>query len=378
MIKVAYLTNSSARSGVGSQAEELKQKLLANSSVHLRNFHMDGNKLLGDGEVLKHIKPWPGLLGSKSVNWIRLGKALPSYIHEEELVHATNQTLSFIKVNKPMVVTIHDLIELLEPQNRRGYLINKYLYSGIERAGRLIAVSEYTKQTIIDYYGLSGEKIDVIYNGVNPELFHPIENFNQTVGYQTLRQDLRLGDRQPVILYVGSDHPRKNLPGTLRAFKKLKKQQPQAIFLKVGQPGLLSGRATTLAEVDRLKLKDSVRFINSVSDKRLNELYNLADVFVFLSEFEGFGLPPLQAMAVGLPVVCSNSTSLPEVVGRAALTHESNDIEGITQSLLQVTQDLQLKQKLKQAGLEQAQKFSWQQAAQATFDTYRKVSYNAK
>ncbi len=378
MIKVAYLTNSSPRSGVGNQAEELKKDLGSNSSLQLHNFHMDENKLLRDGEVISHIKPWPGVLGSKSINWIRLGKGLPAYTAGEDLVHATNQTLSFIKVHAPMIVTVHDLIELLEPQDRRGYLINKYLYSGIRRAKRLIAVSEYTKKTIMDYYGLPSERIDVIYNGVNPEVFYPIENFGQTVGCQTLRQDLRLGVRHPIVLYVGSDHPRKNLPIALQAFAKLKKQLPQAIFLKVGKPGILSGRAATLAEVDRLKLKDSVRFINSVSDKRLNELYNLADVFLFPSGFEGFGLPPLQAMAAGLPVISSNATSLPEVVGSAALTYEPDNVEGIAQSLLQITQDLQLTQRLKQSGLEQAKRFSWQRAAQATFDTYRKVAYNAK
>ena len=373
MSSIAYLTNSSAHSGVGQYALELK-KAWPDSGFHLREFSLQGTSLHIDGVQRTSIRSWPAGLGAKSIGWVRLGRRLPSLLTNEALVHATNQTLSFIKTSKPLVVTVHDIVEMLQPQDKMAFYVNRYLYSGIERAEHVMVVSEYTKKTVMDYYGLPGDNISVIYNGVNRAVFYPIEHFKETVGYKTLVRELGVTGKQPVILYVGSDHPRKNLPVALQAFAGLLPQYPQAVFLKVGAAGLPSGRAATLDTVDKLSIREHVKFIGDVSDERLNELYNSADVFVFPSRFEGFGMPPLQAMASGLPVVTANITSLPEVVGQAALMHDPDDVAAFTASMLEIIQRQDVADRLAQAGIAQAKKFSWEEAAKATAAVYRKYA----
>lgn len=370
-MKIAYLTNSSPRSGVGSYASALKKALVVAGNTGLREYSLLDTRLLIDGEEKITVTKWPGVLGVKSVNWIRLGRKLPRYFGEEKLVHATNQTLSFIKTNKPMVVTVHDIIELLEPQDKKASMLNTYLLSGIPRAAHIVAVSHYTKKTIQDYYGLPSERITVIPNGVDTTMFHPIDNFSETIGYENLCRELKIAKGQPLVLYVGSDHPRKNVGVAVQAFAKFAEMHPQAVFIKVGEAGLSAGRELLLQEIDRLKLRESVRFVGNVTDERLNELYNLADVLIFPSRFEGFGLPPLQGMAAGTPVVCSNATSLPEVVGTAALIHDPMDVAGFADDLLRVVGDTQLQQHLVGAGLEQVKKFSWTNATQMTEKVYQ-------
>ncbi|MBI3251423.1 MAG: glycosyltransferase family 4 protein [Candidatus Andersenbacteria bacterium] len=366
---VAYLANSSPHSGVGQYASELK-RALQSSDFRLREFLLQRESLFVDGDEKASIRRWPSGFGAKSIVWVRVGKKVPSFLTNETLVHATNQTLSFIKTSKPLLVTVHDIIEMLQPQDKMAFYLNKYLYSGIEKAEHVIAVSEYTKKTIMDYYGLPAEDISVIHSGVNPAVFYPIENFKETVGYKSMVRELGIIDRQPLIIYVGSDHPRKNVPVALEAFAGLLKDYPQAVFLKVGLPGLPAGRADTLEAIDKLGIREQVKFISDISDERLNELYNSSDVLIFPSLFEGFGMPPLEAMASGLPVVTSNATSLPEVVGQAGRMHDPNDVEQFKASLLEIIQNKDVSDSLAKAGIEQAKKFSWGEAAKATTAVY--------
>ena len=366
--------------------------------MSLTRWHIDGEQgqLLKNDELHGKITPWPGMLGSKSINWIRVGRKLNSASgatggppragatapprggaeqrQDPSLWHFTNQTLSFLaKKLSPSVVTVHDIIELLEPQDKKAYWLNRYLYSGIKRATHIIAVSEYTKKTIQEHLNIPAEKITVIHNGVGPE-FHPLPRFKETIAYQNLRHELRLPTEAKVILTVGSDHPRKNVITALRAVAAAQKSfNVPLIFLKVGAPGLPGGRAEFISEVNRLSLTGSVRLIDTVSVGQLNELYNLADVVVFPSRFEGFGLPPLQAMAAGTPVLAARSSSLPEVVGEAGLLHEVEDSEGLAALLLQVLTDAELSARLRQQGQQRAHQFSWEAAADKVATVYRSL-----
>lgn len=363
-MRIAYITNASPHSGIGYRAHHLRQALVQYSELKISDIAFDPDHL--------PFHPWPGVLGSKSVNWIRWGQQLKP--EPADLYDLTNQTLSFLaKRLQPSILTVHDIIEILEPQDKRAALLNRYLYSGIVKARHLIAVSEYTKKTIIKHYSVPSSRITVIHNGVGEE-FHSIENFRSTIGYQQLQQDLKLGDAHPIILYVGSDHPRKNVPIALELFAQLKQTRPDAVFLKVGEAGILAGRAATLETIDRLNIRDAVRFIGAVLDDHLNMLYNLADVLIFPSRFEGFGLPPLQAMAAGLPVVCSNATSIPEVVGDAAFTHNPDDVAGMLASVRQLTEDRQTHREFSRRGIARAKKFSWEKAAEQVIGVYKKAT----
>lgn len=362
-MKVTYITNAPKRGGIGHRAYYIRKDLELFEDIELRGVSFPNDSL--------PFTPWPGVLGSKTINWIRWGRSLKP--DTADVYHITNQTLSFIaKKLSPAIITVHDIIEILEPQEKLAYLLNKYLYSGIPKAKHIISVSEYTKQTLIDTYDIPAKRITVIPNGVSPAFYH-LDDIHNTIGYQEIRGELKLADAHPVVLYVGSDHPRKNLPSALKAFAKLKMKRPDALFVKVGDPGLRSGRQTTLEVIDELGIKGSVRFVGSIPDEKLNLLYNCADVLIFPSRFEGFGLPPLQAMAAGTPVVCSNTTSLPEVVGDAAITCDPYDIDGLVQGLSRITEDKVLAKEYTRRGIARAKTFTWKKAAAAVKDVYAKA-----
>ncbi|MDP3997130.1 MAG: glycosyltransferase family 1 protein [Candidatus Andersenbacteria bacterium] len=387
-MKVAYLTNSGERTGVGFRAANIRQ-LLVSDGIGLDEFYVDGDRgeLRVNGEVRQIIKKWPGVWGSKTVNWVRLGlktkKELVSGGYD--IVHATNQTLSFIiDGSLPAVVTVHDIIEVLEPQSGWGGLAAKYLYSGIKRADHIIAVSEYTKKTIMDYYGVAAGKITVVYNGVGED-FYPLESFRQSIAYQQWLSQLKISAETRVILYVGSDHSRKNVIGAVRAFAGVKTaledDGQRAVFVKVGKPGLAGGREQLLNEIDELGIKGSVKLIADVDNEQLNELYNLADVLIYPSRFEGFGLPVLQAFAAGTPVVTSNTTSLPEVTGDdakygkcAALVYNPDDIDRMAEGLKEILTDNDRAEELRLAGLERAKKFTWEKAVQKVRRVYSELA----
>lgn len=362
-MNVAYLTNASRESGIGHRAYHVRLELEKQPDIQLTDIKYNPNTL--------PFRPWPGALGSKSVNWIRWGRKLQM---RADVYDITNQTLAFLaKRFSPTVLTVHDIIEVLEPQDKRAALINAYLYSGIPKAQHIIAVSEYTKRAVIERYDVRASNITVVPNGVGGE-FHPIPQFADSIGFQELRRELKLGDAHPLVLYVGSDHPRKNLPVALEVFAKLRKQRSDAVFLKVGEPGMLAGREATLAAVDRLGIKNAVRFLGNVSYEKLNLLYNLADALLYPSTFEGFGLPPLQAMAAGLPVVTSNVTSLPEVVGDAAITHDPHDIESLFASVQKVTSDQHAVAEYRRRGINRAKTFTWEKAAKQVAGIYKKLA----
>lgn len=359
-MKVAYLVNAASGTGVGYYATELAAELKQHVTLQ-------------EITLIAESGRWPWQ--KKTFSWIQQGRRLKTNLKrgDFDIMHATNQTLSFVLPRGVhSVVTVHDLIELLEPQQGFSGWAARYLYSGIKRADQLIAVSEHTKRSIIDVYGISSDKITVIHNGVSAA-FHPVDGFHNTIGYRALQKELKLPDGARIILYIGSDHPRKNLPTALRTFAELCTKHPEAIFLKVGKPGIAAGRAETLRVIDELGLRAAVRFVGSVSFERLNELYNLADALIFPSRFEGFGLPPLQAMAAGTPVVAAGTTSIPEVVGEAGLLHSADDVQGFATSLQRVIEDVALANDLRQRGMERAKLFSWEKAATQTLEVYRKV-----
>lgn len=377
MSVIAYISNATRNSGVGHRAFAIQREIQANTTAELAQYEMDGKEgvLLKDQTSLVKLHAWKGALGSKTMNWIRLGGSLKKDILRSrcDLVHATNQTLSFIRSKKvPFIVTVHDIIEIIEPQSIFGGLVARYLYKGIKKADHIIAVSEFTAKMVMDYYGLKRDRITVIPNGVGKE-FHPINDFEQTVACSLWRQKLRLSAESKIILYVGSEHPRKNVTVALEAFAKLAREMNDVIFIKVGDPGFAAGREALLNAIDRFNVKDEVRILPNVDDSELNELYNLADVLIYPSTFEGFGLPPLQAMACGTPVVCSSATSLPEVVGEAAVLLNPSDVDGFAKALSLILLDHAKAGELRDKGIERAKGFSWQAAAVAEVEVYKKI-----
>lgn len=373
MKTIGLITNAGKNSGVGSRAYQIFHHIGKQEDIEVSLVMLDGSKnmlsLEGGAEVMrKPLVRLPGFLNSKSISWIRLAKHIPQF----DTYDLSNQSLSFIaKKRHPSIVTVHDIIELTDPQDSHAKLLNKYLLSGIVHAEKIVAVSEYTKKAVQDYFGIAESAITVIPNGVD-EGYFPIPNFPSSVAYQQLKQEYKLEERTPILLSVGSEHPRKNMKTILHAVALLKKQFPEVLLLKVGDPGILSGRKKTLELIDELALGLQVKFLGNIPQERLNELYNISDALLFPSYYEGFGLPPLEAMAAGCVVVCSNATSLPEVVGGGAILHHPDDADAFAVSIVTVMENINKKQALIQKGTERAKQFSWKTSAEHMLALYRK------
>lgn len=372
MARIAFVTNAPPLSGMGKPAREIDYHLNHDQGIKSDFFYLDaGNsKIFKNDDEFISLRKSPKPLRLKPIQWWRLAKKLPKQGYN--FWHIGNQTLSFIP-QQDFLLTVYDLIELVEPQEKFGKLVARYLYKGIPMAKHIICISEYTKKVLQNVYHISDEKITVIPLGVG-EYFKPIENVRQSIGYQEFLEQNNLPKDARIILYVGSDHPRKNLNVLAEVFANVKKNVPNTYLVKVGAPGLVSGRLEFQNKLSELGVGDSVRFIENTADEKLAMIYALADVFIFPSLYEGFGVPPLEAMACGCPVVSSNATSLPEVVGNAGPMHDPADVAGFTTSVLRVLTDANYAAELRQKGLERNKLFSWEGIAMRTAEVYRKMS----
>jgi glycosyltransferase involved in cell wall biosynthesis len=259
------------------------------------------------------------------------------------------------------VFTVHDLTGLLFPETHKlAVALNHRLIMPLElkTSDAVIAVSENTKHDLIKHFNVDEGRIHVVYEGVD-STFRSCD---------TSEVKSKYGLDFPFILYVGTLEPRKNIPRLLNAFKKLVDSGISHRLVVAGRSGWKY--AGILESVGKLGLTGRVVFTGYVPREDLPGLYSLADVFVFPSLYEGFGLPVLEAMACGTPVVCSNTSSLPEVAGDAALTVDPLDVEGLAESMERVLTDGGLADKLRKRGLKQAAGFTWEYAAGKTLKVY--------
>jgi glycosyltransferase involved in cell wall biosynthesis len=263
------------------------------------------------------------------------------------------------------VITVHDLSFLFFPQNFRA--MNRiYLKTltrlSVRRARRIIAVSESTRRDLVHQYGLPPAKVDVVYNGVDAA-FRPLP----TTEVAAFRRRAGLPDR--FLLFVGTLEPRKNVARLIEAYARLPEGRPP--LLLVGGKGWLYDEI--FARVEELNLTHEVRHVGYVPATELPLWFNAAELFVYPSLYEGFGLPALEAMACGTAVVASSASSLPEVVGEAGRLADPFDTEALSSAMSQVLTHQEQREELREAGLKQAQAFTWPKAARQTVGTYRQA-----
>jgi glycosyltransferase involved in cell wall biosynthesis len=267
------------------------------------------------------------------------------------------------------VVTIHDMTFFLLPQ---CHLFTKRLYfqrlipECVRRANQVIAVSESTKRDAIRILGTQCEKIKVIYHGKD-ERFHP-----DRAAATSCRLRAKHGLSRRVILFVGLIEPRKNLARLIRAYGKLKSLHQDSCLVLVGRLGW--GYEAVLRAVSESGARDRIFFPGFIPDQELPSLYNLADVFVYPSLYEGFALPVLEAMACGVPVVTSNVSSMPEIAGDAAFLVDPYDVDGIAQGLERVLVDRALRERLAEEGPKRSQPFTWERTARETLAAYEEAA----
>lgn len=265
----------------------------------------------------------------------------------------------------PFVVTIHDLSFLFYPRSFRvlnRLYLRLFTRLSVRRARRVIAVSESTRRDVIHTYGIAPEKVDVVHNGVDPA-FRPL-SADQIAAFRA-----RHGLPERFILFVGTLEPRKNVPRLLRAYAQLPAGRPPLVL--VGGKGWFYAEVFRL--VEELGLTTEVRFAGYAPPDDLPIWYNAATLFVYPSLYEGFGLPPLEALACGTPVIASTSSSLPEVMGQAGLLVDPADTSALAEALHRALTDQVWQAQMKVSGPAQASRFSWQEAARGTVRSYRRA-----
>jgi glycosyltransferase involved in cell wall biosynthesis len=291
---------------------------------------------------------------------------LPIAARQADVLHATAFVAPIVH-SRPTVVTIYDVSFALFPQFFRG-LNQTYLRLGTRwsarRAQRIIAISECARRDVHRLYGVPLDRITVAYPGVDETLSRVDPD-----RVQEFRRMKNLPDK--FLLYLGTLEPRKNLTMLVRAFAQLKREYPEAVLVLAGGIGWLADEL--FAAMAECGVKDSVLLPGYVAAAEKALWYAAATAFVFPSRYEGFGMPPLEALACGTPVVTSNAGSLPEVVGEAGLLLAPDDVSGWAAALKRVWTDAAYRAELADRGVKQAQRFTWQATSHQIAQTYRDV-----
>ena len=277
----------------------------------------------------------------------------------------------------PYVLTVHDLLEHMYGSRDLSSLrrsLHFYLTRRVlRRAARVIAVSQFTRNEIEKLLAIPDARIEVVYNAIDERFLH---------GHATEADRDLIAQRYlvnyPFILYAGAIRPHKNVVRIIEAFSALKselqkeEQFPDLKLIIIGDD--LSSHPRLRRTVVRSGVQNDVRFLGFVPIEVLRIFYDVAKIFVFPSLYEGFGLPPLEAMAHGTPVVTSNTSSLPEVAGNAALLVNPENVFEIRRALQRALLDPALRERMKQRGYEQAQRFSWTTSVTRILEIYREVA----
>ena len=283
-----------------------------------------------------------------------------------DLVHFPHWNVPLF-LRTPFVVTIHDLILLEEPRSARATTRHPLVYAlkyaaykiilknALSKSRAIIAVSQYTKSSILKFFPeIPESKIFVIYEGVT--------NLPKTP------PDLPLPRGVDTVLYIGNAYPHKNLDALLCAFSLFLKTHPDAKLVLAGRDDVFYQRLQK--DAAQLNLTDHIQFIPNPTDQDLAKLYRSATLFVFPSKCEGFGLPPLEAMSFNVPVVASNTSSLPEILGDAAVFFNPKDPQDIARAMEHVFDNPALQEELRKKGLECIKRYSWKNMAEQVLSIY--------
>jgi glycosyltransferase involved in cell wall biosynthesis len=307
---------------------------------------------------------------------IREQASIPSHLLRErvDVYHSPHYVLPPL-VPCRSVVTIHDCIHLMFPQylpNRLAYAYAKmFMWWAAHRSARVLTVSEASKRDILHYFAIPDEKVIVIHNGLDERFRVPPPDTE----IHRVRERFQLNEQ--FILYAGNVKPHKNVERLIDAFHILHTNGFEHLkLLIIGSD--ISKYATLRRAIHTHDLHKYVRFLGFVSDETLAALYRLSAVFVFPSLYEGFGFPPLEAMASGTPVVASNLSSLPEVLGDAALLVDPYDANALADAIRRVLLDDALRRDLSARGLAKVQEYSWEQAARRVRRIYEEVATEAR
>ena len=274
----------------------------------------------------------------------------------------------------PVVLTIHDLTFIRFPERfspvKQRYLATLTRYSA-RRARRILADSAATRDDVIAAFGIPADRVDVVYGACDTD-FRPVDRADReaVTDLERFRREHGLPER--VILYLATLEPRKNVDRLVHAYARLVRRGfPHALVLAGGKGW---GYEKIFRAIEEHGLRDRVILPGYVSREDQPRWYNAADLFVYPSQYEGFGLPPLEAMACGIPVVTSDTSSLPEVVGSAGKTVNVDDVEALAEAMAAVLSDPAEAARMREEGLQRASSFTWEAAAAGCVAAYRRAA----
>lgn len=363
------------RAGIGEYTRQLIRHLVAldkENSYHLFSFYgKDPAKYFAQFSECANVQvsslKLPGRLFRLMLfSFYKSGLPLGFLLPDVDLFHSPDHVFPALAKLKT-VVTIHDLAFLLFPENYtwiNGTYLKSMVPASLKRAARIIVDSENTKKDLISLLSVSEEKIRVIPAGVD-------ESFSPTIEPDKVaKAKHKYGITGDYILYVGTLEPRKNIGRLVEAYSRLESRRDLRLVIAGGKGWLYD---ELFKKVEELKIDESVSFLGYIPRKDLPALYSGAELFVYPSIYEGFGLPVLEAMACGTPVITSNVSSLPEVAGDAALLIDPNNVEELASAIEKLLSDSELRSELMNKGLERAKLFSWERTARETLAVYQEV-----
>lgn len=331
---------------------------------------IEGLVLVGDQDRLKAWLP-----DSRNVRVVHFGSRVYGIdeqlrfpfreLRDCDVLHVPNYNVP-LGWRKPLITTIHDIAHLsgtIPLSWAKRQYARAMLAVALRRSCRVVTVSEFSRGELVDMFPECAERISVAHNAVDHQVFRPAPPGN--------RQDVIewLGTDAPFILVCSRLRPHKNVNTLFKAFQHLKDTHgiPHQLIV-VGESAGPS--ASCEAAGIRPDVARAIRFMGYLPERMLVNAYGFCSAFVFPSLYEGFGLPPLEAMACGAPVVCSDRASLPEIVGDAAVLVDATDIDALASAILRVVSDARLQEDLRSRGLARAAMFSWEATAQRYLDVY--------
>lgn len=287
---------------------------------------------------------------------------------EADVYHLGQQALAaLLLVRRPrgkVVVTVHDIFPHIL-QNDPWF---KLAVLGLQRADHLIASSHYTKRTLVDYLGFPQDTITVVHLGIDHQRFRPL------TPPASLRQAYGLPEGRRYLIYVGSEDRRKNLVTLVRALALVRRELPDVELVKIGGSYSREDRQSLVELATELGVLEAIHFLDDVPEEHLPQLYNLAELYVTPSPYEGFGFPLLEAMACGTPVVYADAGSLPEIAGSAGIAVAPTNADSLARGLLSVLRQRDKQSALRAAGCERAAGFTWTASTESILAVYRSLN----
>jgi glycosyltransferase involved in cell wall biosynthesis len=289
-----------------------------------------------------------------------------------DIYHFYNFICPSISKNKKVIITVYDVVnkrfpETMKESNR--ILLDRKLEESIRRADKIITISESTKADIKKYYGVEEAKIEVVYTGVDIDFFSKGKEAPVNIKNE-VREKYKLP--QKYFLYLGTIEPRKNIITIIKAYEALDERVRKEYKLVLA--GGIGWKAEKIIEhISKSSCRDDIIMTGYVDEYDKPYIYSMASVFVFPSLYEGFGMPIVEAMASGTPVVTANNSSLLEAGGKGALYSDAMDYESIGGNIISIIENKKLNEKLIHDAFEHAKNFSWDKSAKETLEIYKKV-----